>query len=46
MFELEDKILACLSEAAEIMDLLKDDNLINILDDSKATGDEIAVRRA
>jgi len=46
MEELEDKILAALSDAAEIMDLLKDDNLINILDESKLTGDEIAVRRA
>ncbi len=46
MEELEDKILAALSDAAEIMDLLKDDNLINILDDSKTTGDEINVRRA
>lgn len=46
MYELEDKILAALSDAAEIMDLLKDDNLITILADSKATGDEIAVRRA
>lgn len=46
MEELEDKILAALSDAAEIMDLLKDDNLINILDDSKTTGDEISVRRA
>jgi dynein heavy chain len=46
MEELEDKILATLSEAQEIMDLLKDDNLINILADSKTTGDEINVRRA
>jgi dynein heavy chain len=46
MYELEDKILAALSDAAEIMDLLKDDNLITILADSKTTGDEINVRRA
>jgi hypothetical protein len=46
MEELEDKILFALSDAAEIMDLLADDNLINILDESKTTGDEIAVRRA
>lgn len=46
MYDLEDKILATLSEAEEIMDLLADDNLINILADSKATGDEINVRRA
>ncbi len=46
MEELEDKILATLSEAEEIMDLLADDNLIDILADSKTTGDDINVRRA
>ena len=46
MYELEDKILATLSEAAEVMDLLKDDNLIDILADSKITGDDIKVRKA
>jgi len=46
LYELEDKILAALSEAEEIADLLKDDNLINLLDESKKTSDEIAVRQA
>lgn len=34
-YELENKILFTLSDAKEIMDLLSDDNLINILADSK-----------
>jgi dynein heavy chain, axonemal len=46
MYELEDKILATLSEAKEVMELLETDNLIDILADSKQTGDEINVRRA
>lgn len=46
MYDLEDKILATLSEAKEVMELLETDNLIDILADSKQTGDEIAVRRA
>jgi dynein heavy chain len=46
MYELEDKILSTLSEADEIMELLKDDNLIDILADAKTTSDEINVRRA
>jgi dynein heavy chain len=46
MYELEDKILATLSEAEQVMDLLETDNLIDILADSKVTGDEIAVRKA
>lgn len=46
MYDLEDKILATLSDAEEVMDLLADDNLIDILADSKVTGDEIAVRKA
>jgi len=46
MYDLEDKILATLSEAKEVMELLESDNLIDILADSKQTGDEIAVRRA
>lgn len=46
MYDLEDKILQTLSEAPEIMDLLSDDKLIDILDESKTTGAEIAVRKA
>lgn len=46
LYELEDKILAALSEAEEIADLLKDDNLINLLDESKKTSEEIQVRQA
>jgi dynein heavy chain len=46
MEELENKILFALSEAEDVMDLLKDDNLIDILAESKLTGDEINVRRA
>lgn len=46
MFELEDKILFSLSEAEEVMELLADDALIDILADSKVTGDEINVRKA
>ena len=41
-YELENKILHTLSAAAEIMDLLKNDNLIDILDDSKKVSTEIA----
>jgi len=41
-YELENKILKALSSAEEIMDLLKDDNLIDILDDSKRISTEIA----
>jgi hypothetical protein len=40
-FELENKILHSLSAAEEIMDLLKNDDLIDILDDSKKVGAEI-----
>lgn len=46
MEELENKILFALSEAEDVMELLKDDNLIDILAESKLTGDEINVRRA
>jgi len=35
MYDLEDKILATLSEAKEVMELLETDNLIDILADSK-----------
>ena len=41
MFDLEDKILATLSKAGEIMDLLAVDNLYNFLADSKATEGKI-----
>lgn len=40
-FDLENKILHTLSSAEEIMDLLKDDVLIDILDDSKRVTTEI-----
>ena len=40
-YDLENKILHTLSAAEEIMDLLKDDNLIDILDDSKKVSTEI-----
>jgi len=40
-YELENKILFTLSDAAEIMDLLSDDNLIDILADSKKVSTEI-----
>jgi len=40
-FDLENKILFTLSDAKEIMDLLKDDNLIDILADSKKISNEI-----
>jgi len=40
-YELENKILKTLSDAKEIMDLLADDNLIDILADSKKVSTEI-----
>jgi len=40
-FDLENKILFALSDASEIMDLLKDDNLIDVLADSKKISSEI-----
>lgn len=40
-YELENKILHALSAAEDIMDLLKDDNLINILADFKKVSSEI-----
>ena len=40
-YELENKILHALDAAEEIMDLLKDDNLIDILADSKQINSEI-----
>jgi dynein heavy chain len=40
-FDLENKILFCLSDAKEIMDLLSDDVLIDILDESKKVSAEI-----
>jgi dynein heavy chain len=41
-YELENKILKTLSAAEKIMDLLSDDNLIDILDESKRISSEIA----
>jgi dynein heavy chain len=46
MYDLESKILETLDAAEQVMELLESDNLIDILADSKTTGDEIAVRRA
>jgi dynein heavy chain len=40
-YDLENKILHALSAADEIMDLLKDDDLIDILADSKKVSTEI-----
>jgi dynein heavy chain len=40
-YDLENKILFTLSDAKEIMDLLSDDNLINILAESKRVSTEI-----
>jgi len=40
-YELENKILKTLSDANEIMDLLSDDVLIDILDESKKVSAEI-----
>ena len=40
-YDLENKILFCLSDAKEIMDLLSDDVLIDILDESKSISAEI-----
>jgi dynein heavy chain len=44
-FDLENKILHTLSAAEEIMDLLKNDDLIDILDDSKKVTGEIEEQR-
>ena len=44
-YDLENKILHTLSAAEEIMDLLKNDDLINILDDSKKVTTEIEEQR-
>jgi len=40
-YDLENKILFTLSAAEEIMELLSDDNLIDILADSKKVSTEI-----
>jgi hypothetical protein len=40
-YDLENKILKTLSDANEIMDLLSDDVLIDILDESKKVSTEI-----
>ena len=45
-YELENKILHTLSAAKEIMDLLEDDVLIDILDESAAVSKEIAEQKA
>jgi len=44
-YDLENKILKTLSDAKEIMDLLADDVLIDILDDSAAVSKEIAEQK-
>jgi len=44
-YDLENKILFCLSDAKEIMDLLSDDTLIDILDESKKVSAEISEQK-
>ncbi len=41
MIDIEDKILNGLTKNEKIADILEDDELINILDESKTTSDEI-----
>jgi dynein heavy chain len=42
--EIEDKILYGLTKNAKIADILEDDELIKVLEESKKTSDEINVR--
>lgn len=44
MREIEDKILEGLTKNAKIADILEDDELIKVLDESKKTSDEITQR--
>lgn len=44
--EIEEKILYNLTKNSEIKMILEDDTLINVLDDSKVTSDDIKVRQA
>jgi len=44
--EIEEKILYNLTKNSEIKQILEDDTLINVLDDSKVTSDDIKVRQA
>ena len=44
MREIEDKILEGLTKNAKIADILEDDELIKVLDESKKTSDEISIR--
>lgn len=44
MREIEDKILEGLTKNAKIADILEDDELIKVLDESKKTSDEINTR--
>ena len=44
--ECEDKILNGLTKNENIADILEDDELINVLDESKATSDDIKIRLA
>lgn len=46
LVEIEDKILNGLTKNENIADILEDDELIIILDDSKKTSDDIKVRMA
>ena len=42
--DIEDKILEGLTKNAKIADILEDDELIKVLDESKKTSDEINIR--
>lgn len=44
--DIEEKILYNLTKNSEIKQILEDDTLINVLDDSKVTSDDIKVRQA
>jgi len=44
LVDIEDKILTSLTKNENIADILEDDELIIVLDDSKRTSDEIKVR--
>jgi len=44
LVDIEDKILTNLTKNENIADILEDDELIIVLDDSKRTSDEIKVR--
>lgn len=45
LYDIEDKILGALDEAEQIMDLLKNDDMIDVLADSNETSTRIKVRQ-